>query len=134
MQHLFDDAMDLEDRPGCCDGLGLALARLMDDQRGALVEDSARGCVVLFGPGRQPVPRVDAPRVVALDDEGGLVPAQRSLERRDQTAEHAVGQREVVQIGAVAGLGVVAVDAAPDVGAVRNGEVEKDEVGLVGVQ
>src|SRR5665213_1380431 len=126
--------MDLEDRPGLRDGLRLLLPGLVDEQRGARIEAAARGGVVLLGPGGEPVPGIEAPAVVALDDEGGVGPARGGLEHVDDAAEDAVGKREIVEIGAVAELRVAVVDAAPDVGAVRDGGVEEYEVGLVGLQ
>jgi hypothetical protein len=134
VQDLLDDGVELDDGPGLGDGLRRGLAGLVDEEGGALIEDAARGCVVLFGPCGEPVPGVDAPAVVALDDERGVAPARRGGEGGEDAAEDAVGKREIVEVGAVAALGVVAVDAAPDVGAVGDGEVEEDEVGLVGVE
>jgi len=128
------DVMDVDQRPCRGVGCGLVLAGEVDEERGARVEFAAGGVVVLVGPGREPVPEVDAPGVVALDDEVGLIPARRSLEGLHDVAENDVDQREVVDVRAVAGGGVVGVGAAPDVGAVRDGEVQEDEVGLIGVE
>src|ERR1017187_3214457 len=131
---LFDDAVDLDDGPRGGDGLRLALAGLVDDDRGALVEDAARGCIVLLSPCGQPVPGVNAPGMVALNDEGGLIPARRCLQGGEDAAKDAIGESQTVEVGAVALLGVVVADAAPDVGAVGDGDVQEDEVRLVGAQ
>ncbi len=74
--------------------------------------------VVLIRPGWQPVPCIDAPAVVALDDQRGLVVQRGEPSRIDITRPRArSGQRQVVHgAGAVAVLGVVLVDAAPDIG------------------
>src|ERR1039458_3960864 len=79
-------------------------------------------------------PGVNAPGMVALNDEGGLVPAWRCLQGGEDAAKDAVGESQTVEVGAVALLGVVVADAAPDVGAVGDGDVQEDEVCLVGVQ
>ena len=133
-EDLLDDAMDLDDGPCRRDGLGRALAGLVNDQRRALIEDPTRGRVILGSPCRQPVPCIDAPSMVALNDQRGLAPARRRLQRGDKLAKDPVDESEVVEIRAVTALGVVAVDAAPDVGTVGDGEVDEDEVGLVGMQ
>src|SRR5277367_3773216 len=75
LEDLLDYAVDLDEGPGGGDGLGLVLAGLVDEQGGAGVEAVAGGVVVFGGPGGEPVPGVDAPAVVAFDDEGGVVPA-----------------------------------------------------------
>src|ERR1039457_2914615 len=80
VEGLLDDGVDLDDGPWGGDGLRLGLAGLVDDDGGALVEDAARGCIVLLSPCGQPVPGVNAPGMVALNDEGGLVPARRCLQ------------------------------------------------------
>ena len=134
VEDLFDDAVDLEDGPRGRDGLRLGLAGVVDDHGGSLIEEAARGCIVFRGPCRQPVPGVDAPGVVALDDEAGLVPTGRCLQGGENLAENVVGEGQVVEVGTVATLGVVILNATPDVGAVRNGKVQEDEVGLIGVQ
>ena len=43
VEDLLDHSMDLNDRPRFGYGPGLILAGLMDQERGALIEDSARG-------------------------------------------------------------------------------------------
>ena len=134
VEDLLDDGVDLDDRPWSGDGLRLGLAGLVDDDGGALVEDAARGCIVLLSPCGQPVPGVNAPGMVALNDEGGLVPAWRCLQGGEDAAKDAIGESQTVEVGAVALLGVVVADAAPDVGTVGDGDVQEDEVRLVGVQ
>jgi len=75
VEDVFDDAVDVEQGPGGGVGLGLGLAGLVDDEGGARVEAVAGGGVVFVGPGGEPVPEVDAPTVVALDDDRGVFPA-----------------------------------------------------------
>jgi hypothetical protein len=72
--------------------------------------------------------------VVSLDDERGLVPAGRGLEGGEDLAEDAVGEGEIVEVGAAALVGEAVLGAAPEVGAVRDGEMEEDEVGLIGTE
>ena len=134
VEDLLDDGVDLEDRPRRVNRLRLSLRRLVDEQGGTRVKCIARGGVVFIGPGWQAVPQSRAPTVVALDDEGGLGPTGRGLEREEELAEDAVGKGEVVEVGATAAVGVVVVDAAPEIGTMGNGEVEKDEVGLISAQ
>ena len=52
----------------------------------------------------------------------------------EDVAELAVGQSEAVEVRGTAFLGVGGVGAAPDVGAVGDGQVEEYEVGLIGVK
>ena len=134
VEELLDDGVDLEDGPGGGDGLGLGLRGLVDDEGGARVEEAAGGLLVLLGPGGEAAPDGGPPSVVALDDEGGLVPAGRGLEGGEYLAEDAVGEGEIVQVGAAALGGEGVLGAAPGVGAVRDGEMEEDKVGLIGVE
>ncbi len=133
-QYVIQDGVELDERPCCGVGLGLGLSGLVNEEGRTRVEDLMRGCVILFGPGGQGVPKTDAPGVVALNDQRCVLPPGRALQRCQDSAHLAVGERQVVEVGAVAALCVVVVDTAPDVGAVRNGEMQKDEVGLIGVQ
>ena len=134
MKDLLDDGVDLKDGPGCGDGLGLGLGGLVDEKCGAGVEEAAGGLFVFGGPGGEAAPDGGAPAVVALDDEGGLAPTWRGLEGGEDLAEDAVGEGEIVQVGAAALTGEGVLGAAPGVGAVRDGEVEEDEVCLIGAQ
>ena len=132
VKDLLDDGVDLKDGPGGGDGLGLGLGGLVDEQGGAGVEEVTGGLFILYGPGGEAAPDGGAPAVVALDDERGLAPAGRGLEGGEDLAEDAVGEVEIVQIGAAALTGEVVLGAAPGVGAVGDGEMEEDEVGLIG--
>jgi hypothetical protein len=134
VKDLLDDGVDLKDGPGGGDCLGLGLGGLVDEQGGAGIEDAAGGLLVFLGPGGEAAPDGGAPTVVSLDDEGGLAPAGRGLESSEDLAEDAVGEGEIVQVGAAALVGEVVLGAAPGVGAVGDGEVEEDEVCLIGAQ
>ena len=98
------------------------------------IEEAAGGGFVLLGPGGEAAPDGGAPGVVSLDDERGLAPAGGGLEGGEELAEDAVGEGEIVQVGAAALVGEGVLGAAPGVGAVGDGEVEEDEVGLIGAQ
>ena len=107
MDDLLNHCVDLDDGPRPGHGLRLRLAGLVDQQRRPLVEDTARGGIVLLRPCGQPIPCVDAPAMVALHDQVRVAPAWRSLQRSQYPAQNAVGQREIVQVGAIAVLGIV---------------------------
>ena len=134
VEDLFDDGVDLDEGPGGGDGLGLDLAGLVDEEGGARVEEAAGGLFVFISPGGQTAPDGGAPAMVSLDDERGLAPAGGGLEGGEELAEDAVGEGEIVEVGAATLAGEAILGAAPGVGAVRDGEVEEDEVGLIGVE
>ena len=66
--------------------------------------------------------------MVTFDDECGVFPAGRLLKGGENAAEFEVGQGKVIDVGAATVLGVCVGLAVPDVGAVRDGEMEEDEV------
>ena len=72
--------------------------------------------------------------MVSLDDERGLGPAGGGLQGGEELAEDAVDEGEIVEEGAAALAGEAVLGAAPGVGTVGEGEMEEDEVGLIGAQ
>ena len=134
MQCLLHDGVDVEQRPCAWVGLRARLSGLMEEDRGAWVERIARGGFICGGPARQSLPDADAPGVVALQNQGGVPPAGGCFKQDKELTQLDVRERKVVEVGTAARAGVSAGNATPDARAMGDGQMEKDEVGLVGLK
>jgi hypothetical protein len=104
----------------------------VDQQGRAVVKLSSPGGRLIFlGPAGLGNPKVRAPGVIAVDDDGGVGPAGICLNGVEQLSEGPVGHGESVLVGVALLNGNLSGVAIEDIRIVRQTDVNQDEVRLI---